>query len=165
MFNKTTIIAALFACTGVSAAEIQITGNVASKCSIFTTKEGVYGSPMSHALSTAPADGGVQPILRVDVATGGNYIAKITTPSGFTTSPALNEQETWTGDVTVDQVSDPSMSAYDTTKTRYDNTHEYDLTTAGSTWFKVDSAMEYGENKPLPGGTYVAMVVAECIAK
>lgn len=164
MFKKT-IIVALLSCTSASAAEIQITGNVASKCSIFTTKEGVYGAPSSDMLSTNPVDGGVQPVVRIDVATGGNYVAKISTPTSFTTSPSLNEQEAWTGDVVVDQVSDPAMSGYDTDKVTYNTTHEYDLTTAGSTWFKVDSSMQYGVNKPLPGGTYVAMVNAECIAK
>ena len=159
------MVAALFACTAAVAEDVPITGNVESKCTIYTTKSGVFGSPTASELSTKPADGGVNPIIRINAATGGNYVAKITTPSSFSTSPSLNEQQTWTGDVSVNQVSDTLMSDYDTDKVTYDNTHEYDLEVAGSTWFEIESTMDYGADKPLPGGTYVAMVTAECIAK
>jgi hypothetical protein len=57
------------------------------------------------------------------------------------------------------------MSAYDTNKVTYDATSEFDLTIAGSTWFNVVSTAAYGFNKALPGGTYRAVVQAECIAK
>ena len=50
-------------------------------------------------------------------------------------------------------------------KVEYENVTEYDLTVAGSTWFQVESTVEYGFGKALPGGQYSANVVAECIAK
>jgi hypothetical protein len=56
------------------------------------------------------------------------------------------------------------MSDYDTNKVTYDATSEYALHTAGSTWFETTSAALYGYSKSLPGGTYRAVVVAECIA-
>jgi hypothetical protein len=57
------------------------------------------------------------------------------------------------------------MSAYDAAKVEYDATTEFDLTVAGTTWFKVDSAAEYGYNKAFPAGTYRAVIQADCIAK
>jgi hypothetical protein len=65
----------------------------------------------------------------------------------------------------VGEVSDATMSAYDTNKVTYEATTEFDLTVAGSTWFNVTSVAEYGYNRALPGGTYRAIVQAECIAK
>jgi hypothetical protein len=61
-------------------------------------------------------------------------------------------------------VSNAAMSDYDTNKVTYDATSEYALHTAGSTWFETTSAALYGYSKSLPGGTYRAVVVAECIA-
>jgi len=72
---------------------------------------------------------------------------------------------TWTGDVSVDQVSDTNMSSYDTNKVEYNNTTEYDLTVAGTTWFAISSEADYGFDKAFPGGTYRAIVTAECIAQ
>ena len=46
----------------------------------------------------------------------------------------------------------------------YDYTTEYDLHTAGTTWFSVDSLAEYGYGKAYPAGEYRAIVTAECIA-
>ena len=165
MLNKTLTVAALFVATSAYAEDVPITGEVQSKCSIYTTTQGVFGTPSINELSTKGADGGVNPILRVDTSQAGYYLAKITTPSSFSTSPSLSDSVTWTGDVTVSQVSDPLMADYDTDKTTYNDTHEYDLTVAGSTWFTVESTATYGVDKSLPGGTYVAMVTAECIAK
>jgi hypothetical protein len=165
VLNKTLTIATLFVASSAIAEDVPITGEVQSKCSIYTTTQGVFGAPSINELSTKGADGGVNPILRVDTSQAGYYLAKITTPSSFSTSPSLTDSVTWTGDVSVSQVSDPLMSDYDTTKTSYNETHEYDLTVAGSTWFEVESTVTYGVDKSLPGGTYVAMVTAECIAK
>lgn len=165
MINKLTFIAAILTCTSAVAENVPITGTIESKCSIYTTTQGVFGAPTINTLSTKPHDGGVNPVLRVDTSQAGSYIAKITTPNTFSTSPSLNDSVAWTGDVSVSQVSDVSMADYDTNKVTYNDTHEYDLTAAGSTWFEVESSASYGVNKSLPGGEYVAMVTAECIAK
>jgi len=163
MLKKTLLLTVL--ATGVSANETPITGTVQSSCSIYTTQEGVYGNPSIDELSTKAADGGVNPVIRVDTSQAGYYTAKITTPTQFSTSPTLNDVLNWTGDVNVNQVSDVGMANYDADKITYNTTHEYDLTVAGSTWFEIESGVTYGVDKPLPGGTYVAKVVAECIAK
>lgn len=144
--------------------EVPISGVVASKCVIHTDTPGVYGNPSAHKLSTLPSDGGVTPIIRYDVVSAGNYKAVITTPVNFTTSPALNDTLTWFGETSVSAVTNASMSAYDTNKRIYNNTTEFDLSVAGTVWFKSTSKVEYGVNKSLPGGTYRAVVTAECIA-
>lgn len=154
-----------FMSTTAVANETPIVGNVESKCSIYTDKQGVYGNPTSNILSTTPADGGVKPIIRYDVVQGGYYIAKISYPVDFSSSPSLSDSVTWTGDITVKEVSDAAMADYETNKVSYNNTVEYDLTVTGTVWFDVDSTAEYGVNKALPAGSYTAVVTAECIAK
>ncbi len=57
------------------------------------------------------------------------------------------------------------MSAYEAAKTVVGNTTNFNLTLAGSTWFSTASSATYGSAKPLPGGTYTAVVQASCIAK
>jgi len=147
------------------AAQVEIEGNVEAKCVIQTDKSGVYGNPTANKLSTASADGGVEPIVRFDVAVADYYIAKLTYPTSFSTSPALTDVVNWSGNTSVSSVSDAQMSAYDTNKITYDATTEFDLTIAGSTWFKVSSTAEYGYGKAFAGGTYRAVINAECIAK
>lgn len=147
-----------------AASETPITGTVASKCSIYTDTVGVYGNPTPDKLSTAAADGGVVPIIRYDVATANAYKAKISWPTSFSSSPNLTDSLAWNGSASVGTVSDAGMSAYEAAKVEYNNVTEFDLTIAGSTWFNVTSSVEYGQGKALPGGTYTAMVVAECIA-
>lgn len=147
------------------AAETPITGNVSSKCSIYTDVAGVYGNPNPDELSTLPADGGVMPVLRYDVSIANYYTAKIAYPIEFTTSPSLTDSLTWTGQVEVATMSDATgMADYETNKVTYDNVTEYDLTAAGSTWFKVTSGVTYGVDKSLPGGEYKAVVTALCVA-
>lgn len=147
------------------AAETPITGNVASKCSIYTDVVGVYGNPNPDELSTLPADGGVMPVVRYDVSIANYYTAKIAYPTEFTTSPSLSDSLTWTGSVEVASMSDATgMADYDTNKVTYDNVTEYNLTAAGSTWFKVTSGVTYGVDKSLPGGEYKSAVTALCIA-
>jgi hypothetical protein len=159
------LIASLVLTTAAAAEEAVIEGNVQSKCIINTDTQGVYGNPTPDKLSTASTDGGVQPVVRYDVAVADAYIARITTPTSFSTSPNLSDVVNWTGSTSVGEVSDAGMSAYDTGKVVYDATTEFDLTIAGSTWFKVSSTATYGYGKALPGGTYRAVVQAECIAK
>lgn len=164
--NSVKTMAAICLLSGAVQAEtVTITGTVQSRCIINTDTAGVYGNPNAYTLSTAPADGGVLPIVRYDVSLADAYKAKITYPTGFTTSPSLSDVVTWTGATEVQQVSDANMAAYETDKVTYDQTTEYDLTVAGSTWFKTSSTATYGVNKAFPGGTYRAVVTAECIAK
>jgi hypothetical protein len=166
MFKKSlALVATLSFASMAYAEEAPIVGTVQSKCSIYTTTSGVYGSPTPSKLSTLPTDGGIQPIIRFDVAQAGYYIAKITTPGSFSSSPALNDAVNFTGSTSVSQVSDPLMSAYETDKVTYNNVTEFDLTVAGSVWFKSTSTVEYGADKSFPSGTYRAVVQAECIAK
>lgn len=144
---------------------VQIEGNVQAKCIIRTDRTGVYGNPTASKLSALPSDGGVTPIIRYDVALAGYYIARITHPTAFSTSPTLTDTVVWTGGASVSSVSDPQMSAYNAAKVEYDATTEFNLTVSGTTWFKVDSAAEYGYNKAFPAGTYRAIIQADCIAK
>jgi len=151
MFKKTLV--ALF-CSGIAtsamAIEAPINGRVASKCSIYTDVRGVYGQPTPDVLSTLPADGGVMPKIRYDVALADSYLAKITWPNNFSSSPNLTDNVDWEGAVEVAEVTVPAMSAYETSKIEYDNTVEFDLTVAGTVWFKVTSEAAYGYNKPFP---------------
>lgn len=157
-------IAGLITCTAY-AEEVQIVGQVQSKCQIIADTEGVYGNATPDTLSTDTADGGVEPIVRFDVAQADYYKALISYPESFSQSPSLTDTVTWTGAVSVDQVSDTNMSSYDTNKVEYNNTTEYDLTVAGTTWFAIESEADYGFDKAFPGGTYRAIVTAECIAQ
>jgi hypothetical protein len=144
---------------------VPIEGNVQAKCVIRTDRAGVYGNPTADKLSALAADGGVTPIIRYDVALAGYYLARITYPTSFSTSPSLTDTVTWTGGASVSSVSAAGMSAYDAAKVEYDATTEFDLTVAGTTWFKVDSAAEYGYNKAFPAGLYRAIIQADCIAQ
>ena len=150
--------------TAAYAADTPITGNVESKCSIYTDTAGVYGNPNPDELSTLPADGGVMPVVRYDVSIADYYTAKISWPDTFTTSPSLTDSLTWDGEVEVSATSDTGMAGYEAAKVEYDNHTEYDLTVAGSAWFKITSNVTYGVDKSLPGGEYKANVTAVCIA-
>lgn len=164
MFKKV-LLASMLALPLVTTAEdIPIVGTVTSKCVIYTEVPGVYGNPTPGVLSTAPLDGGVQPVVRFDVVQAGFYKAVITVPNSFTTSPALSDVVRWTGSVDVSRVSDAGMSAYTTNKRTYNETTEVNLTIPGSVWFKADSKAEYGYNKAFPAGTYRSIVTATCLA-
>jgi len=166
MLNKTSISCILLSFWSLSsyAEDIPITGSVESKCIVTQDTAGVYGNPSPESLTTASASGGVHPVVRYDVIQADYYMAKITHPTSFSESPVLNDVVDFTGSTSVDQVSDASMSAYDTNKVEYDNVTEIDLSVAGSTWFKVESTADYGYDKAFPGGQYQAVVTAECIA-
>ena len=161
--RTTHALVAVFA-MGAYAADVPITGNVESKCTIFTDTVGIYGNPTADVLSTTASDGGVEPRIRYDVVNAGYYSAVITTPTTFSTSPVLYDTVAWTGSVSVAEVTDTLQSAYDQNKVVYDYTTEIDLTVAGTVWFSVASTATYGVNKALPGGQYRAIVTAECIA-
>ena len=147
------------------AADVPIVGNVESKCIITTDTEGVYGNSTPSNLSTDTADGGVEPIVKFDVLQADAYKALISHPTSFSQSPTLSDTTTWTGSTSVSAVSDTNMSAYDTNKVTYNNTTEYDLTISGTTWFAVSSEVDYGYSKAFPGGTYRAIVEADCSAQ
>ena len=166
MFKQLVTLGAigLMSSSAAIAAETPITGNVSSKCSIFTDVPGVYGNPTPDELSTLPADGGVYPVVRYDVSIADYYTAKISWPNSFSSAPNLTDSVTWDGEVEVSNTSDAGMSGYEAAKVEYENHTEYDLSVAGSTWFKITSEATYGVGKSLPGGEYKANVVAECIA-
>jgi hypothetical protein len=167
MFKKALAIgcfAALSVVGRASAVEVPVVGNVAAKCVIVMDTAGVYGNPTPNELSTDAVDGGVEPVVRFDVIQADYYKAVISTPNAFSSGPTLSDVVNWTGSVSVARVSDPLMSAYDTNKRTYDNVTEFDLTVAGSTWFKASSKALYGFNKAFPSGTYRAIINADCIA-
>jgi len=165
MFKKAIIALATTFAMSAYAVDVPLTGTVDSKCVVTTDTQGVFGNPFPYRLSTTPADGGVEPIVRYDVVQADYYKALITYPTSFSESPALDDVVNWTGTVTVAEVTDALMSDYDNTKRLYDNVTEVDLSVTGSTWFKVASQADYGFNKALPAGTYRAIVTAECIAQ
>jgi hypothetical protein len=166
MFKKALIASSLLlTCNAIAQSEVPITGNVASKCVITTDTPGVFGQPTTNVLSTLPADGGVTPIVRYDIIEADAYKAQISVPNTFTTSPVLNDVVNWTGSVEVNEVSNSEMAAFETNKVLWDNVTEFDLTLAGSVWFKIDAKADYGYDKSFPGGIYRASVLAECIAK
>lgn len=167
MFKRTVILAttAIASVSFALAESVPITGTVQAKCSIFTDVQGVYGNPVPYELSTDRVDGGVMPVIRYDVAAPNYYKAVISYPNAFSSSPELTDSVAWEGDVSVSEVSDPLMSDYETNKIEYENTIEFDLTVAGTSWFQVESTATYGYNKAFPAGDYTSIAVAECIAK
>jgi hypothetical protein len=164
MFKKTLLLLALGFMTSANAEEMEVIGNVESKCVVVPDTAGVYGNPSPSILSSDPTDGGVDPIVRFDVIQASFYKARIVHPNSFSEAPSLNDVVNWTGDTATDQVSDANMSAYDAAKIEFDNVTEFDLTVAGSTWFKTESQADYGYGKAFPAGVYRAVVSAECIA-
>lgn len=164
--NSGKIVAALCLISGpIMAEDVPITGTVQSRCIIQTDVAGTYGNPNAYTLTTAPADGGVIPIVRYDVSLADAYKARITYPTSFSQSPSLNDTVTWTGSVDVQTVGNVDMADYQTDSVTFDETREYDLTATGSTWFKISSTATNGGSKAFPGGTYRSVVQAECIAQ
>lgn len=147
------------------AADIPITGEVQSRCTIDADTAGVYGNPNAYTLTTAAADGGVQPITRFDVTLADAYYAKVTHPDSFSTAPTANATVTFTGSTEVSTVGSADMSGYEAAKTTFGNSTQFDLTESGSVWLKTTSVATNGGDKAFPSGTYRAIVVAECIAK
>ena len=157
------IIALSFAAV---AENTEINGTVQSRCIISTDTAGTYGNPNAYTLTTSTSDGGVLAVTRFDVTLADAYYAQITAPSEFSSSPSLPDVVTWTGDTEVQAVSDSTgMADYETNKVEFNYTDKYDLTATGSTWFKTSSVATMGGDKAFPGGSYTALVVAECIAQ
>ena len=148
------------------AAEVPINGTVQSRCVITTDTAGVYGNPNAYTLTTDPSSGGQLPVVRFDVTLADAYYAEITAPTSFSSSPTLPDTVTWTGDTTVQTVSDATgMGQYEASKVELGMTDKYDLTATGSTWFKTSSVATMGGNRAFPGGNYTALVEAQCIAQ
>ena len=155
-----------FAIVGASKADTAINGNVQSRCIISTDTEGTFGNPNAYTLDTATVSGGELAVTRFDVTLADAYYAQITAPSSFSSNPSLPDVVTWTGDTTVKAVSDSTgMSAYETNKIETGYMDKYDMTATGSTWFKTQSKAVMGGSKSFAGGSYTALVVAECIAQ
>jgi hypothetical protein len=167
MLKKLLLISAFILSTTYAYAEdVPISGSVQSRCVITTDTPGVYGNPNAYTLTTTPSDGGVKPIVRFDVTLADAYYAQITTPTSFASSPSLTETVTWTGSTSVSAVSDATnMASYETNKTTFGQTTQYDLTATGSTWFESTSSATNGGNKAFPGGNYTAYVEAVCVAQ
>ena len=149
-----------------NALDVPITASVTGSCIISTETNGTYGQPNAYTLTTASADGGQQPITRIDVTLASAYKAKFTTPTSFSSSPTLNDVVTFTGDTEVSALSDASgMASYETDKVDVsDNVVEYDLSATGSTWFKHTSILTSGGSRAFPSGNYTSYITAECIA-
>jgi len=167
MLKKASIIIAMSLFTlSAQAVDVPISGTVQSRCVITTDTPGTYGNPNAYTLTTSSSDGGVQPIVRYDVTLADAYYAQITTPTSFDTSPSLTDTVTWTGSTEVSSVSDATnMASYETNKTTFGQTTQFDLTATGSTWFKSTSVATNGGNKAFPGGNYSSTVESVCIAK
>jgi hypothetical protein len=148
----------------VASANVPIMGTVESKCVITTETPGIYGNPTPNKLSTNEVDGGITPVIRFDVAIADYYKAVIATPEDFVTAPALQDVVNFEGEVSVSEVTDAAMAAYDTDKRVYNNVSEFDLSVAGTVWFKATSIASYGYDKSFPAGNYNAVVEATCIA-
>jgi len=167
MLKKAGIIFAMSLFTlSAYAVDVPISGTVQSRCVITTDTPGTYGNPNAYTLTTSSSDGGVQPIVRYDVTLADAYYAQITTPTSFATSPSLTDTVTWTGSTEVSSVSDATgMAGYESAKTTFGQTTQFDLTATGSTWFKSTSVATNGGNKAFPGGNYSATIEAVCVAK
>ena len=154
--------------TDTAEAGTNINGSVQSRCTVETDTPGTYGNPNAYTLTTLPGSSGQEPIVRFDVSLANAYFAQISYPTSFSSSPSLSDSTTWTGAVTVAQTSSSDMNGYQAASTTPTTSmRQYALTIAGTTWFKSTSIATYGggQNKAFPGGSYTAIVVAECIAQ
>jgi len=168
--TKFTIVATALLVTNLCglavAAQTPINGTVQSRCIIQTDTAGTYANPNAYTLTTSPTDGGELARIRVDVSLANAYYVEITAPTEFSSSPNLPDVVSWTGDTTVDAVSDATnMGDYETNKVEIGMKDRYDMTATGSTWFKTSSVATMGGSKAFPGGNYTSIVEAECIAQ
>jgi len=161
------LMSLMLSVTVAYAENIDISGTVQSRCIINTDTAGAYGNPNAYTLNTTAADGGQKPIVRVDVSLANAYYAQVSYPTSFSSSPSLGDTVAWTGAVNAVQTSSSDMSGYQAASTTTGSMRQYALTIAGTTWFDVASAATYGggNQKPFPGGSYKAVVLAECIAQ
>ena len=165
--KKLITIGLMLVATTAYAANIDITGTVQSRCIVNTDTPGVYGNPNAYTLTTLPASAGQVPIVRIDSSLANAYNAQISYPTSFSTSPSLSDTTAWEGAVGVEQTSSSDMSGYQAASTTTGAMRTYPLSIAGTTWFTVASTATYGggQQKPFPGGSYKAVILAECIAQ
>ena len=165
--KKLITIGLMLVATTAYAANIDITGTVQSRCIVNTDTPGVYGNPNAYTLTTLPASAGQVPIVRIDASLANAYNAQISYPTSFSTSPSLSDTTAWEGAVGVEQTSSSDMSGYQAASTTTGAMRTYPLSIAGTTWFSVASTATYGggQQKPFPGGSYKAVILAECIAQ
>ena len=165
--KKLITIGLMLVATTAYAGNIDITGTVESRCIVNTDTPGVYGNPNAYTLTTLPASAGQVPIVRIDASLANAYNAQISYPTSFSTSPSLSDTTAWEGAVGVEQTSSADMSGYQAASTTTGAMRTYPLSIAGTTWFSVASTATYGggQQKPFPGGSYKAVILAECIAQ
>jgi len=161
------ILSLLFGATPILAENIDVTGEVQSRCTVNVDTPGIYGNPNAYTLTTLPASAGQEPIVRFDVTLANAYFAQVSYPTAFTVSPSLPDTVSWTGVVTVVQTSTSDMSGYQAASTTSGSMRQYALSIAGTTWIQSTSIATYGggQNKAFPGGEYKAVVLAQCIAQ
>lgn len=165
--KKLITIGLMLVATTAYAGNIDITGTVESRCIVNTDTPGVYGNPNAYTLTTLPASAGQVPIVRIDSSLANAYNAQISYPTSFSSSPSLSDTTAWVGAVGVEQTSSADMSGYQAASTTTGAMRTYPLSIAGTTWFSVASTATYGggQQKPFPGGSYKAVILAECIAQ
>ena len=148
-------------------ANTNITGNVQSRCEVVTDITGYFGNPNAYSLTTAPASNGQVPQIRVTSTLANAYKALISYPTSFSSSPSLSNSVTWTGAVAIASASSSDMSGYQAASTLTNNgaMRTYYLTKAGTIYVTVTSTATHGGNKAFPGGQYVAVAQASCIAQ
>ena len=154
-------------CNGAWATSTPIQGSVEAKCAIFTTVNPKYGNPNPYTLTTLPASGGTEAILRTDVLAADYFDLLITHPNSFSSSPTLTDSIGFTGASVVNAVGVSGMSVYETNKLVVNNTTRFRLLLAGATWYKISSVMIYGagDTTALPAGNYTSLITATCLAR
>lgn len=150
-----------------AAANTNITGNVESRCEVVTDIPGYYGNPSAFLLTTLPASNGQVPQIRITNTLANAYKAIVSYPTSFSSSPSLSNSVAWTGAVAIASASSSDMSGYQAASTVTNNgaMRTYNLTHAGTIYVTVTSTATYGGNKAFPGGQYVAVAEASCVAQ
>jgi len=162
---KKLLIALSFILSATPILAIDIDGSVESRCTIADVTEGRYGNPNAYTLTTDPSSNGQVPVVRFDTTLANAYFARVSYPTSFTVSPSLSDNVTWTGAVSVKATGESGMSGYQSASTTTGAMRQYGLSVAGSVWIQSTSVATYGGNRAFPGGTYKAVVVAECVAQ
>jgi len=144
---------------------IDIDGSVQSRCTVADVTPGKYGNPNAYTLTTDPSSAGQVPVVRFDTTLANAYYAQVSYPTSFSSSPSLSDNVTWTGAVTVKATGESGMSGYQSASTTTGAMRQYGLSVAGSVWIQSTSVATYGGNRAFPGGTYKAVVLAECVAQ
>ncbi len=150
-----------------AAANTNITGNVESRCEVVTDIPGYYGNPNAYTLTTLPASNGQVPKIRITNTLANAYKAIVSFPTSFSSSPSLSNTVSFTGAVAIASASSSDMSGYQAASTVTNNgaMRTYSLTHAGTIYVTVSSEATYGGNKAFPGGQYVAVAEASCVAQ